>query len=198
MAGVTRHSAATQGGRQRHQAAAVKSPSTPATPMVGHVPHGLCPGPHRRHGLRRRPLVRNDLQLTQMPTASMFSNACTRGQPPARHSVPSAGQGCGAMRCPQPHGSHRTKLPSVHPPLVAVRKPHFHPISSTLIQDRHGLPCQHLIHAFRAVRSLCPEGDVTERAPAICHVNPGIPQSQLKRHPLRCKCQRLPSFCRAA
>ena len=55
LAGVPRHSAATQSGSQRHQAAAVESPSTPATPMVGHVAHGLCPGPHGGRGEGSRP-----------------------------------------------------------------------------------------------------------------------------------------------
>ena len=127
-----------------------------------------------------------------------------RGKPPARDAVPSAGQGRGALRCAHPHGRHSTKLPAVHPPCVPVWKPHFHPVSSALTQDCHGLPCQHLVHAFRAVRGLCPQGDMAEWTPGFSHfrqgeaLKPRIRQSRQTRRLLHCKCRRRPSFCRAA
>ena len=42
LAGVTRHSAASQGGGQGHQATAIKPPTAPAAPMVRHMEHGLA------------------------------------------------------------------------------------------------------------------------------------------------------------
>ena len=43
LAGVPRHSAASQSGGQGHQATAIKSPTAPTAPVVRHMEHGLRP-----------------------------------------------------------------------------------------------------------------------------------------------------------
>ena len=47
LAGVPRHSAASQSGGQGHQATAIKSPTAPSAPVVRNMQHGLRPSPHR-------------------------------------------------------------------------------------------------------------------------------------------------------
>ena len=152
LAGVPWHSAASQGGGQGHQATAIKPPTAPTAPVIRHMQHGLCPSKHGRHGQRNRAFVWRHLHFPQEPATFMLSHTRARGKPSAGDAVPSAGQGRGSLRAAQPHGRHRTKLPPVHPPCVPVWKLHFQPVSRAFTQDGHGFTCQHLVHAFRAVR----------------------------------------------
>ena len=75
LAGVPRHTEASQSGGQGHQSATIKPPSAPSSPMVGHMERGLRPSPHGRYRLRRRSFVGHHLDLSQMPTAFMLPHA---------------------------------------------------------------------------------------------------------------------------
>ena len=204
LAGVPWHSAASQSGGQRHQATAINPPTAPTAPMVRHMQHGPRPSPHRGRGSRNRPFVWRHLHFPQMPATFVLSHTRARRKPSARDAVPSAGQGRGSLRAAQPHGRHRTKLPSVHPPCVPVWKLHFHPVSRAFTQDGRGFTCQHLVHAFRAVRGLCPQRDMAQWAPGFSHfkqgeaLKPKIRQSLQTRRLHHCKCRRRPFFCHAA